>query len=79
MIDPQEMIAWMDRRLWSLHTYLEDHGKGSKSPRPDHVLEGKMDDISKFEELRGAYVKALDRKLAAEAEAAASQGQGCVQ
>lgn len=69
MIDPEEMVAWMDRRLWSLHTYIEDHGPGSKSPRPDHVIEGKMDDIAKFEELKGAYLKALDRKRAAEAQA----------
>lgn len=62
MTDPETMIAWMDRRLWSLHTFIEDHGPGTKSPRPETVLDGKREDIRMFEELRGAYVKALSRR-----------------
>ena len=65
MIDPELMIAWMDRRLWSLHTFLEDHGPGTKSPRPELVLDAKREDIRMFEELRGAYVKALERRQSA--------------
>jgi hypothetical protein len=60
--DPETMLNWMDRRIWSLHTYLEDHGPGSKSPRPETVLDAKREDIRMFEELRGAYVKALARR-----------------
>lgn len=62
MTDPETMLNWMDRRLWSLHTFLEDHGPGTKSPRPELVLDAKREDIRMFEELRGAYVKALARR-----------------
>lgn len=65
MIDPELMIAWMDRRLWSLHTFLEDHGPGTKSPRHELVLDAKREDIRMFKELRGAYVKALERRQSA--------------
>lgn len=62
MIDPEEMLEWMDKRLWSLQSYLDDHGPGSKRPMPEIVIDGKLDDIAKFTELRGAYVKAVERR-----------------
>jgi hypothetical protein len=69
MIPAEEMLDWIDRRMWSLNTYIEDHGPGSKRPMPETIIAGKLDDIAKFTELRGAYVKALNRKLASEAAA----------
>jgi hypothetical protein len=66
MTDPAEMIAWFDRRIASAMTWLDDHGKGSKRPRPDHEIETKEYDIARFEEVKAAYVKALNRKLASE-------------
>ncbi|MGR9386419.1 hypothetical protein [Rhizobium leguminosarum] len=62
MTDPSEMIAWLDRRIASAMTWLDDHGKGSKRPRPQHEIETKEFDIARFEEIKAAYVKALERR-----------------
>ncbi|MGO7686246.1 hypothetical protein ACC696_16505 [Rhizobium ruizarguesonis] len=59
MTDPAEMIAWLDRRIASAMTWLDDHGKGSKRPRPQHEIETKEYDIARLEEVKGAYLKAL--------------------
>lgn len=59
MIDPAEMIAWLDRRIASAQTWLADHGRRSKKPRPEMEIETKEYDIARFEEIRGAYLKAL--------------------
>jgi len=65
MTDPAEMIAWIDRRIASAETWLEDHGKHSKRPRPDIEIETKEYDIARFQEIRGAYLKALAKREAA--------------
>ncbi|MGO6879447.1 hypothetical protein ACC734_17030 [Rhizobium ruizarguesonis] len=62
MTDPSEMIAWLDRRIASAMTWLDDHGRGSKKPRPDHEIETKEYDIARFEEIKAAYVKALRKR-----------------
>ncbi|MGO4196874.1 hypothetical protein AB4Z13_16075 [Rhizobium sp. YAF28] len=62
MTDPSEMIAWLDRRIASAMTWLDDHGKGSKRPRPQHEIETKEYDIARFEEIKAAYLKAIERK-----------------
>ncbi len=62
MSDPTEMIAWLDRRIASAMTWLDDHGHGSKKPRPENEIATKEYDIARFEEIRGAYLKALDRR-----------------
>jgi len=59
MTDPSEMIAWLDRRIASAMTWLDDHGKGSKRPRPQHEIETKEYDIARFEEIKAAYLKAM--------------------
>jgi hypothetical protein len=56
------MIAWLDRRIASAMAWLDDHGKGSRRPRPQHEIETKEYDIARFEEIKAAYVKALERK-----------------
>ena len=65
MTDPEEMLAWIDRRIASAETWLEDHGKHSKRPRPDIEIEIKEYDIARFQEIRGAYLKALEKRNAA--------------
>ncbi|WP_017993912.1 hypothetical protein [Rhizobium leguminosarum] len=65
MTPPEEMIAWLDRRIASAMAWLDDHGKGSKKPRPDHEIETKLDDVAKFEEVKAAYLKALAKRDAA--------------
>jgi len=65
MTDPQEMIAWLDRRIASAMTWLDDHGKGSKKPRPEGEIATKEYDIARFDEIKTAYVKALAKRDAA--------------
>ncbi|MGK9199457.1 hypothetical protein [Sinorhizobium meliloti] len=62
MTDPAAMIAWLDRRIASAQTWLADHGRRSRKPRPEMEIETKEYDIARFEEIRGAYLKALDRR-----------------
>lgn len=62
MTSPEEMISWLDRRIASAMAWLDDHGKGSKRPRPQHEIETKEYDIARFEEIKAAYVKALERR-----------------
>jgi hypothetical protein len=69
MTDPADMILWLDRRIASAMTWLDNFGKGSKKARPDHEIETKLYDIARFEEIKVAYAKALARKLASEVSA----------
>lgn len=62
MTDPADMVAWIDRRIASAMTWIEDHGRSSKRPRPDHEIEAKEYDVERFEEIKGAYLKALNRR-----------------
>ncbi|MGQ3213802.1 MAG: hypothetical protein ACT6U0_19980 [Shinella sp.] len=64
MTDPAEMIAWLDRRIASAKTWLDDHGRGSKKPRPELEIETKEYDVSRFEEIRVAYCRALENRRA---------------
>lgn len=65
MTDPETMIAWLDRRIASASTWLEDHGRSSKRPRPEIEIEAKEFDIARFEEIKAAYLKALSKRNAA--------------
>ena len=62
MTDPQDMISWLDKRIAGAMTWLDDHGRGSKRPRPETEIASKEYDIARFEEIKAAYVKALERK-----------------
>ncbi|KQV28127.1 hypothetical protein ASC97_07200 [Rhizobium sp. Root1203] len=62
MTEPSEMIAWLDRRIASAVTWLDNFGHRSKKPRPEGEIETKEYDIARFEEIKAAYVKALDRR-----------------
>lgn len=62
MTDPADMVAWIDRRIASAMTWLEDHGRSAKRPRPDHEIEAKEYDVERFEEIKGAYLKALAKR-----------------
>lgn len=65
MTDPETMINWIDSRIASAELWLIDHGRESKRPRPEHEIQIKENDIAMFTELRGAYVKAVERRKAA--------------
>lgn len=65
MTEPQEMVDWLDRRIASANLWLEDHGRSSKKPRPENEIATKEYDVARFEEIKAAYVKALERRQAA--------------
>lgn len=65
MTEPQEMIDWLDRRIASGNLWLECHGREAKRPRPENEIATKEYDVARFEEIRAAYVKALERRSAA--------------
>lgn len=69
MKEPELMIAWMDRKIWSAQTWLETFGKGTKKQRPDHDIAHREEDIENFLELRGAYVKAYEARKAQQGRA----------
>ncbi|MDI6838014.1 MAG: hypothetical protein QMD99_20185 [Rhizobiaceae bacterium] len=64
MSDPSEMIAWLDGRIASTKTWLETHGPGTKRPWPQMDIEDKETNLARYEEIRVAYVKALERRNA---------------
>jgi hypothetical protein len=65
MTEPTEMISWLDKRIASAMTWLDDHGRQSKRPRPEGEISAKEYDIARFEEIKAAYVKALAKRDAA--------------
>lgn len=61
MIEPQDMLDWLQVRIHSAEGWLENFSEG-KRKRPDHEIELKRKDIEHFEEIRRAYVKAVERR-----------------
>lgn len=59
---PEEMLDWMDRKLWSANTWLETFGRGGKKQWTELDIEHREEDVECFTELRGACVKALERR-----------------
>lgn len=66
MTDPATMLAWLDGRIASTQTWLETHGPGTKRPWPASDIEDKQTNLERYQEIRIAYAKALERKRAAE-------------
>lgn len=62
MIPPDEMIDWLDRRIASANLWLEDHGREARKPRPENEIAAKEYDVARFEEIKAAYMKALERR-----------------
>jgi hypothetical protein len=60
--DPSDMIAWLDKRINSAMTWLEDHGRSSKRPRPENEISDKEYDIARFVEIKAAYQRALKKR-----------------
>lgn len=69
MTDPQTVIEWMDRRMWSITAWLETFGRSASKPRPELDIAAKEEDLRMFTELRGADVKAVERRRQSEAAA----------
>jgi hypothetical protein len=63
MTEPSEMVSWLDRRIASAMTWLDNFGRGSKRPRPETEISSKEYDVRMFEEIKAAYVKA-ERRVA---------------
>lgn len=64
MTEPEEMLAWINRRITSAQMWLRDHGRRAKHPRPEHEITIKEYDVAMFHEVRDAYLKALERRQA---------------
>lgn len=62
MTDPQEMLAWLDRRIASITLWLEQHGRESRKPRSIDLIETKEYDLARFEEIKGAYLRACAKR-----------------
>lgn len=65
MIEPQDMLDWLQIRIHSAEGWLENFSEG-KRKRPDHEIEMKRKDIEHFTEIKTAYLKALSRRQATE-------------
>lgn len=65
MIEPSEMLQWLDIRIASARMWLDDFSQG-KRKRPDHEILTKRKDIEHFNEIRIAYQRALDRRQSTE-------------
>jgi len=65
MIEPEIMLAWLDGRISSVSTWLEDHGPGTKRPWPQTDIDIKHTNLEHYQELRIAYAKAVERRKAA--------------
>ena len=61
MIEPEVMLAWLDKRIASATMWLGDFGSGKKA-RPSHEVDDKKFDIQALQEIRVAYQKAVDRR-----------------
>lgn len=59
-IDPETMVHWLERRIWSAETWLETFGNG-KRKRPDTEIEQKQFDVRALNEIKFAYEKAWKR------------------
>lgn len=68
MTEPEEMLAWINRRITSAQMWLRDHGRRAKHPRPEIEIENKEYDVARFHEVREAYLKAVARREASRAE-----------
>lgn len=61
MTEPSEMIAWLDRRIASATTWLDNFGRGSKRPRPETEISSKEYDVRMFEELKAEFIERRGR------------------
>lgn len=64
MTEPDVMLAWLDGRIASVATWLADHGPGTKRPWPASDIEAKRINLERYEEIRVAYAKAVERRKA---------------
>lgn len=55
MITKQEKIEFISSRIWSIRTWLEDHGKGSKKPRSSSDIEQRERHLTIFESILSDY------------------------
>jgi hypothetical protein len=65
MTEPEIMLAWLDGRIASVETWLNDHGPGTKRPWPESDILNKRTNLERYQEIRVAYQKAWERKQAA--------------
>lgn len=61
----QEKIDFIAGRIWSLQTWLEQHGRNSKKPRPEFDIEQRERHLTMFEAIQSDYLAAQKKREAA--------------
>lgn len=59
---PETVTHWLERKLWSANTWLEQHGPSAKHPRPQHDIDHRIEDVTMFTYMRGCFAKALEKR-----------------
>lgn len=62
MTDLQDKIDFIAARIWSLQTWLEDHGRYSKKPRPETDIDQRERQLAMFEAIQADYLAAKARR-----------------
>lgn len=57
----QEKLDFLSARIWSLQTWLEDHGRHSKKPRPENDIEQRERQLAMFEDIASDYQLSIAR------------------
>lgn len=52
----QEKIEFISSRIWSLQTWLQDHGRSAKKPRPEHDIDQRERHLRAFEAILSDYL-----------------------
>jgi hypothetical protein len=60
----QDKIDFIAGRIWSLQTWLQDHGRSSKKPRPEHDIEQRERSLQMFEAIQSDYLASQARRSA---------------
>lgn len=64
MTSLQEKIDFIAGRIWSLQTWLEQHGRASKKPRPEFDIEQRERHLKMFESIKSDYLASQARRSA---------------
>ncbi|MDX3926761.1 MAG: hypothetical protein QHC90_13280 [Shinella sp.] len=63
--DPEKVVAWLDRKIWSSGEWMKDHGPRAKKPRPDWDIEFHREDMVMLTYIRASFLRAVEKRNAA--------------
>lgn len=64
MTSLQDKIDFLAGRIWSLQTWLQDHGRSSKKPRADLDIQQRERALQMFEAIQSDYLASQSRRSA---------------